>query len=377
MKKNIIAITLIIFCLLMAGCGNEVKEKNNSEPSTNEITQPDKSGELKLSLEYNPKTDSPCGYDWGCMTESENGYFFYDNVWTTYWDKESGLYLPLCSNPDCEHDTAECVAFGVKKDVILSMSLYYYDGYIYKVGKESSKDGCYVNLYRIKEDGSEFEKYFSFFKAEDSNNARPPELCFHRGYVYYEIPFQSSMKLQRIRLGEEKSEVVYEMSGERQELYRIKAYGNHVFFQAGNFVDDKLTDINAGIYEYDITTNEVKQVLDGAIREYGIYENSLYYYKDNGINVLNFSDMSSERLIDGISNNRTIIFSKEAMTIYDENIVQIFGYDGKKIVEIPENNVIDIEGFSNNILFGHTSNNKVYYDITSDDKEWKVLKYGN
>ena len=76
MKKIKTVGLLIILCLLMMGCSNEVKNEKTIESSNSEITQTDKSGELKLSLEYNPKTDSPRGYINGDMGESENGYFF-------------------------------------------------------------------------------------------------------------------------------------------------------------------------------------------------------------------------------------------------------------------------------------------------------------
>ena len=367
----------IFLCLFIVGCGNGKKEIDNEDFLETKTTENCIDEKIKLSLEYNPKTDSPRGYDWGYMSESENGYFFGDNFWISYWDKESGMYVPLCSNPDCEHMTKDCLAYNHKKDTSLIISPYYYGGYVYEVGNEKKEDGVYVNLYRIKEDGSEFEQYYTFLKADDSHNARTPELCFHRGYLYYVIPFQTSMKLYRVKLGEDKPEIVYEMSGERQNLYRIKAYGNHVFFQAGNFVDDKMMDINAGIYEYDITTKEIKSVMNGAIREYGVYGNSLYYCKDNGIYELNFTDMSSKLTIDNVGNEQRVIFGEEKIIIWNNgSVINIYEYDGKKIAEVPKGDVRWIKGINNNILFGATSTNIAYYDITSDDKKWKVLDLG-
>ena len=272
----------------------------------------------------------------------------------------------------------DCVAYDRKGDTRLSMAVYYYGGYIYKVGKERSKEGCYVNLYRIREDGSEFEKYFTFYRAESFNDAKIAKLCFHRGYLYYVIPSQSTMKLQRIKLGDNKSEIVYEMSGERQNLYRVRAYGNHIFFQAGNFVDDKMMEINAGIFEYDLTTDEVKTVLDGVIREYGIYGNNLYYDKDNCIYELNFSDMSSTKIIDNIGDKTDVIFGEDKIIIYGGSLVQIFEYDGKDVITIPADDITCIKGLSNNILFGEKrkSGKIAYYDLASDDKKWKVLDLG-
>lgn len=84
-------------------------------------------------------------------------------------------------------------------------------------------------------------------EAGDGEVTPYPEVCIHRGYVYYVIPFQSTMKLQRMKLGSKEAETVYEMTGDRQNLYRIKAYGNHIFFQAGNFSADNI-DINASIF---------------------------------------------------------------------------------------------------------------------------------
>ena len=373
MKKTMVILS-VSFCLFIAGCGNDGKANPDIRPTSPQSTEADSVGGLKLSLEYNPKTDSPRGYDWGYMSESENGYFFVQDKLNTYWDKKTGMYLPLCSNPDCNHKNTDCVA-SYKENISFINSAYYYDGYVYKLGEESGKH----NLYRIKEDGSEFEKCFSFFRTEDFGSSHFPEICIHRGYVYYVIPNQTEMKLQRVKLEGGEPEVIYEMSGERQELYRIKAYGNHIFFQAGNFVDDKMIDINAGIYEYDINAKEVRLVLDGAVSEYGVYGNSLYYYnyKDSGIYELNFSDMSSRLIIENVSTDFRTKFCEDKIVWGDKNSIYIYGYDGKKAADIDNKDIIWINGFNNNILFGETEENIVYYDISSADKEWKVLKYGN
>lgn len=57
----------------------------------------------------------------------------------------------------------------------------------------------------------------TLYRLEVNDDETPgyPEICIHRGYVYYVIPFQSTMKLQRMKLGSKEAETVYEMTGDR------------------------------------------------------------------------------------------------------------------------------------------------------------------
>ena len=226
---------------------------------------------------------------------------------------------------------------------------------IYEVGKKTVENkGCDTNLYRLKDDGTSFEKYMTLYRLEagDGEVTPYPEVCIHRGYVYYVIPFQSTMKLQRMKLGSKEAETVYEMTGDRQNLYRIKAYGNHIFFQAGNFLADNI-DINASIFSYDIDTGKVEKVVENAVSYYGIGINRLYYSLDGGVQVYDFEKKTSEEFIGKIYEEQSMLVSDKYVTVYDKSNMQVYDFTGKKVYErnLDKDNISSIYGIDGDTVF--------------------------
>lgn len=206
----------------------------------------------------------------------------------------------------------------------------------------------------MKDDGTSFEKYMTLYRLEVNDDETPgyPEICIHRGYVYYVIPFQSTMKLQRMKLGSKEAETVYEMTGDRQNLYRIKAYGNHIFFQAGNFSADNI-DINASIFSYDIDTGKVEKVVENAVSYYGIGINRLYYSLDGGVQVYDFEKKTSEEFIGKIYEEQSMLVSDKYVTVYDKSNMQVYDFTGKKVYErnLDKDNISSIYGIDGDTVF--------------------------
>ena len=334
MKKRILA-ALAAVGLLLCGCSG----KNNNDNNTNKDIDNNVDNNINYvvgdyDFSYNEKTDSSVGYEWGYMSESHDGYYVSLQNNIKFLDSKLENCVPLCSNPDCTHNTEECVSYIYRNGITLSSSVYYNDGYVYETGVEEVENtGCDINLYRLKDDGTSFEKYMTLYRLEVNDDETPgyPEICIHRGYVYYVIPFQSTMKLQRMKLGSKEAETVYEMTGDRQNLYRIKAYGNHIFFQAGNFLADNI-DINASIFSYDIDTGKVEKVVENAVSYYGIGINRLYYSLDGGVQVYDFEKKTSEEFIGKIYEEQSMLVSDKYVTVYDKSNMQVYDFTGKKIV---------------------------------------------
>lgn len=155
MKKR----TLVVFIaagLLLCGCSG----KNNNDNNTNKDIDNNVDNNINYvvgdyDFSYNEKTDSPVGYEWGDMSESHDGYYFPILGNIKFLDSKLENCVPLCSNPDCTHNTEECVSYFYRNDISLVSQVYYYDGYIYEVGKETVENkGCDTNLYRLKDDGT-------------------------------------------------------------------------------------------------------------------------------------------------------------------------------------------------------------------------------
>ena len=381
MKKR----TLVVFIaagLLLCGCSG----KNNNDNNTNKDIDNNVDNNINYvvgdyDFSYNEKTDSSVGYEWGYMSESHDGYYVSLQNNLKFLDSKLENCVPLCSNPDCTHNTEECVSYIDRNGISLSSSVYYNDGYVYETGVEKVENtGCDINLYRLKDDGTSFEKYMTLYRLEVNDDETPgyPEICIHRGYVYYVIPFQSTMKLQRMKLGSKEAETVYEMTGDRQNLYRIKAYGNHIFFQAGNFLADNI-DINASIFSYDIDTGKVEKVVENAVSYYGIGINRLYYSLDGGVQVYDFEKKTSEEFIGKIYEEQSMLVSDKYVTVYDKSNMQVYDFTGKKVYErnLDKDDISAIYGIDGDTVFVYINRKGKpeikgiqglgYFKISSDD----------
>ena len=389
MKKR----TLVVFIaagLLLCGCSG----KNNNDNNTNKDIDNNVDNNINYvvgdyDFSYNEKTDSSVGYEWGYMSESHDGYYVSLQNNLKFLDSKLENCVPLCSNPDCTHNTEECVSYIDRNGISLSSSVYYNDGYVYETGVEKVENtGCDINLYRLKDDGTSFEKYMTLYRLEVNDDETPgyPEICIHRGYVYYVIPFQSTMKLQRMKLGSKEAETVYEMTGDRQNLYRIKAYGNHIFFQAGNFLADNI-DINASIFSYDIDTGKVEKVVENAVSYYGIGINRLYYSLDGGVQVYDFEKKTSEEFIGKIYEEQSMLVSDKYVTVYDKSNMQVYDFTGKKVYErnLDKDDISAIYGIDGDTVFVYINRKGKpeikgiqglgYFKISSDDALVQVDVY--
>ena len=380
MKKRTLAV-FIAAGLLLCGCGGKNNDNNTNKDIDNNVDNNINYVVGDYDFSYNEKTDSPVGYEWGDMSESHDGYYVSLQNNLKFLDSKLENCVPLCSNPDCTHNTEECVSYIYRNGITLSSSVYYNDGYVYETGVEEVENtGCDINLYRLKDDGTSFEKYMTLYRLEVNDDETPgyPEICIHRGYVYYVIPFQSTMKLQRMKLGSKEAETVYEMTGDRQNLYRIKAYGNHIFFQAGNFLADNI-DINASIFSYDIDTGKVEKVVENAVSYYGIGINRLYYSLDGGVQVYDFEKKASEEFIGKIYEDQSMLVSDKYVTVYDKSNMQVYDFTGKKVYErnLDKDDISAIYGIDGDTVFVYINRKGKseikgiqglgYFKISSDD----------
>ena len=234
---------------------------------------------------------------------SDLGIYYWGKSIFHFYDKNAKVGVPLCNRPNCSHDSNDCnAAFGIFQVTELDMyrgMVYYYDGAVYLVGDENG----YVNLYKVKPDGSSWKKDMTLFKAEKtveimedggtSTYWRYPDVCLHQDYVYYIDNSESHPKLRRIQMGGTKTEMLFEPEGDRTMLYRMKCYGDFVFFQAGKYVGEEL---KAGIYAYNIKTGETSLVKAEVLREYYVAGKMLYYEQNESIFVYDLKTGETKEL---------------------------------------------------------------------------------
>lgn len=296
MKKLIWAVVLV---LTLTGCGTGEKEKNSE---ANQIPVESTEGEkVTVSVEvmeekfldldtYSTKntesTDGQPEFLYTRGASSDTGIYYWENSRgrLLYYDKASKQQVPLCNRPNCKHADESCNADFCSRiigpiDFYRSM-IFYHGENVYIVGDDSNS---YVNLYRVAADGSSWEKYMTLFKAEksiiiDGNTTsvdwRRPDINLHKEYVYYVDNSESQPKLRRVLMGGAEVEVVAESQGERAMLYRVKCYGDFVFFQSAYYIGEE---IFGGIYAYNVKNGEVVLVKADAIRDYYVVDDMLYY----------------------------------------------------------------------------------------------------
>lgn len=254
----------------------------------------------EYGLGYQGAADARPEYLWMSAARAENGYYVWGKAsersgrgMLMYFDKASKSYIPLCNKPNCAHNSKGCNADfnsnGEEEVKYIRSYIQYYDGCVYVAGHD--EEG-YVYLYKVAPDGSTCEKYMTLYKADLSSTAEgenvkefsEPEICIHRGYIYFMVGKESNLKLRRMELGGEDVEIVFENAGSRPSLYRMKAYGDYLFFQSGNFTDDDCIDIKAGIFALNVNTAKTQLVKKDAVSDYTVSDGDLYYTTAVGIN---------------------------------------------------------------------------------------------
>lgn len=398
MKKKLLYIIAIM--LLITGCSNyknnELKDTDSTETGITvdiEKVEEEKLDLENYKLEYKSETDTSSYFKWNTLGLSQEGCYYFDSNILKYIDFATKKSVYLCNQPDCDHLTEQnCNAnYRDYKGVwFQSNMLQYYNGYIYMLGNKVEDSTEHVMLYKVSKDGSSREEYMELFRTEQnisigengttSISGIPAKAIIHRGYVYYYIYNEETMKIRRIKLGDNKSEVIYSTSGERGTIYRLRAYGDYVFFQSGNFLDETLVDINAGIFAYNIHTGDVKLVKHDAVREYCVVGNKLYYYSSGQeLRMLSLDTQEDCKLL--TTSSTIFADDKYVYTFSRGGMLEVYNHQGEKIVFINDSNIADCEFGNRGILVSETKDGRmaILYidDLVDKNIKWIYIdEYG-
>ncbi len=346
MKKNIVIIAAMLIMSILTACdtnsqggGDEIVEKEFDIIVEDDLSSYDekKLDLTKYSVENNGAIDAETHFLWFDIACSNNGYYYkHDNSYIYFFDKITETMVPLCSKSECNHMNEDCNSYFDSSSFHLSY-LQFYDGYLYTLSYDI--DGN-IYLHKISEDGSSREQYMTLYKQELTTTSggteyRFPEICIHRGYVYYTVPDEKYPRLYRKRLGGEDTEVLFELQGERGSMYRIRPYGDFVFFQAGHFTDETMVDINAGIFAYNVNSGEMNLLKQDVIATYVIVNNRLYYDGADGIYEKDLIKETEKKLVD-----KKIVWgsSVDGQYIYIEdetrNNIEVYDLQGEYVCKI-------------------------------------------
>lgn len=228
MKKCKVTVLLLIYVLLLNGCGYD---NHNFKAPANSSTL------------YNYIADSQIVFSGSRVNDinsikGEAGYYSYKSKHVYFTDGQTLESTPLCFKPNCLHDSDTCNAF-----IGTSYCIAYNDGYIYynqSGGVEHDLIG--EQFYRMKSDGSEKEKLWYF-------EYNIMDWVVHKGYLYCTCnTYGNALDLNsnlvdayvyRVKLSDTKAEpeIVYFAEEVHQDssVSGIVAFGEYIYFNVTGY----------------------------------------------------------------------------------------------------------------------------------------------
>ena len=404
-KKNIFIVCLLSICFFIMSCGKDTVEQNNAvedvdaSGSDKVITDADILEQTMLDLDkYSLRRESDDSSDMHLeltyVSKSEYGYYFYEidhgkgMFILMFYEPESGQAIPLCSRPDCRHNSEECNACFINiyldKEEYLDSYLQYYDGFLYVIGVDPEYN---VSLYRVSADGSSREKYMHLYKADvtsiqsdssiqgNQTHFRHPNVYIYQDYVYYIDSKEMLPKIRRIKLGTNETEIIFESDVERAMLYRMQFYGDYLFFQTAHYTDDSYSELVGGVYAYNIQSKEMSLVKKDAIASYCVYDKYLYYNNLNGISKFNLENGEDIVLISR-ENLRYLYVNEQYIIAYGDDSVVFYTHNGEEIYSVPNAKMILFVGGDSGFIFASSTEGIAVLDLSEVDEQkakWKAI----
>lgn len=322
---------------------SENNTKNNKQDKQQETKE--KLDLEKYNLDYVQDTDFQTYFQWSNMAKAESGYYLWNDQKNqlVFFDIQSEQIVPVCNRPDCNHKDITCNAdFSTDisgKDSYSNTYLQYYQGEIYIVGIDGDD---YVNLYKVSRDGNTRKKYMQLYKAdlssEEGDNITDftqPEVCIHRGYVYFIDKKESMPSMRKMKLGTNNAEILHKTKVDHSEVYRMQACGDYLFFQTAHYTDKEHLKMEGGIYAYNIVTGEIFLVKKDAVSAYYLKDEQLYYSTAKGIQKYDLKTLKNETIIEAESEYPNDIYVDDKSIYKSDWAEELIQYDknGKFIEE--------------------------------------------
>lgn len=306
MKKQIFLTIALISAFILSGCQNGIKENGQDGGNTTDVSE---INEIDRNIDfgditYNSNTDIQNYYQYFNEAVSYNiGYYIFENLKSgnrllEYFDRQTGVILPVCSKADCKHEDESCDAvFSYEFDGYLS----YYNGNLYTVFSEWNDDMTLTRtLYKISLDGSRREKLFDLSTLGASGEFQGvsgTEFKIHRGYVYYAYTDGDTSHLFVRKLDDDKEAVeICRCSGLYSLISDMMGYGDGIMFQTYTYNDADGADVCGKIIYYNQGSGQLSLIFEGNLGSFAIYDNGIVYFDGKDIKMLDLSDYESEVL---------------------------------------------------------------------------------
>ena len=261
---------ILIFAMVLTGCASGKGDVNTEQNSPAYVADEDYQNFLS-SL--------------SAMAKVPNGYYFFNDLRLYYFDAETKETYPVCNKPNCNHETASCMAFFNLFQYYPFM-LSYYKNALYVWGWEKDGSTRHNYIYEISLDDYKRKKAAFLF---DSTSSASIYFMIHRGYIYYIKSGGTDLKEQtaavyRVKIGDtstkREEEVIYEFSGIGAEIWGLTASGNRLFVLNSSYGDTEGNGYATSYNVIDIHTLESKELVGNGAYSLFADENYVYYGKD-------------------------------------------------------------------------------------------------
>lgn len=266
----------------------------------------------------------------------------------TYTEYGSSQPVLVCGKADCNHRNPNCNAYFEQSTYppITPNYLWYYDGnlYVFCVQKD------YYAIEKVSMDGSSRSLSCKLFRTsietetdEDgviSTSIDYPQVVLHCGYIYFLIGNEEDEGccLYRVKLdSSEEAELLCTQGGEYPAFYRLKAYGDYVFFQKGNYLDEDLVGLDVDLCAWDIKHETVVEVASDIVRNYTVGTDCIYYFDLENLDSVMKYDLNTKQrqlLFDSkgeAADPEDYLFEKNGKLYYSSGNEQyVFDQSGKQ-----------------------------------------------
>lgn len=338
MNKTVtkIAALLFAFSILLSGCSDGRVEVNTEQDSQTYVEGEDFQNFL-----------TPVS----AIVKTENGYYFFNNLMLYYFDAQTKETYPVCSKPNCDHNTPSCMAFfNIFNFYPFQMS--YYKNALYVWGWEEDGSVRHNYIYSVSLDDYKRKKAAFLY---DGTNSGSYYFIVHRGYIYYVKNGGTDLKeqtayLYRVKIGDtskkREEEPIYEFSGIGASVWNVTASENNIIVNTSAYGDTEGNGYKNSYTIIDIHSLKSRELVENG--NYSVFADENYVYYGKNENTVYRIDLTTNEEtffcnIDGpcyISADSNYVYFDNLQSIYagitDAENRKIFVYDksGKYITYI-------------------------------------------
>ncbi len=346
---------LILFCamlmLLLALCSCSESLNIDKKKEAVDLTQ---LKEINKDIDFgdiNPNidTDSQNYFITNSIVSVETGYYYSivnennDDI-LMYYDKDSGISLPVCQRTDCKHIDTSCDACFTSDMYCdeFEEEMWYYNNELYYLSSEKNDESITFILNTLSMDASTrttVKEVCTLYY--DGGSIVSPVVTLHRGYMYYIVSDGEGVSLYKSTLDkDDEPEELCRCDGFYTEVAGVQGFGDGIIFECMYCEEEteNILDIQGKIFYYNQNTEEISLITEGIIGGFAVTEDSIVYTDRKDTLMYNISDgvtkiLVKDRVADAIYDGKYIYLDNVrgcmmGVTDWSDRKIAVYKTDG-------------------------------------------------